>query len=58
MVKPSLIVIGGIYVFGMLAFAVVYAVGYWDAGWSYDRAIIVAFERAILWPMELARQLI
>ncbi len=57
MIKPSLIVMGCIYVFGMLAFAVVYAVGYWDAGWSIDRGIMVAFERAMLWPLELARQL-
>ena len=57
MIKPSLIVIGCVYVFGMLAFAVIYAIGYWDAGWGYEMAIIAAFERAMLWPMELARHL-
>ena len=57
MIKSGLIVIGCVYVFGTLAFAVFFAVGYWDAGWSVDRALIAAFERALVWPLRLAREL-
>ena len=55
--KSGLIVIGCIYVFGTLAFAVFLAVGYWDTGWSIDRAVTTAFQRALLWPLKLAREL-
>ena len=57
MLKSGLIVIGCVYVFGTLAFAVFFAVGYWDAGWGVDRVAIAAFERALLWPMRLVREL-
>ena len=57
MLKTSLIVFGCVYVFGTLAFAVIFAVGYWDAGWSIDRAVITAFQRALLWPLKLVRDL-
>ena len=57
LLKSGLIVIGCVYVFGTLAFTIVIAVGYWDGGWSVDRVFITAFERALVWPLRLVREL-
>jgi hypothetical protein len=57
MLKTGMIIVVGMYLVGGLAFAVMSGADYLAAGWSFDKALTIGVERAVLWPEELIRML-
>ncbi len=57
MVRIGLIIAVSAYLLGVLAFSIGLGASYWEAGWSLEKALVMAISRALLWPVWLYRDL-
>ncbi len=57
MVRIGLIIAVSAYRLGVLAFSSGLGASSWEAGWSMEKALVMAISRALLWPVWLYRDL-